>query len=279
MSYETVLYDESDHIATITLNRPGRLNAITRQLQEDLYNAMIRAEQSEDVRVIILTGAGRGFCAGADMNLLGDTSAKADTSKLTDEEWVQENCLPHDRDHVREDFRKTNSYFPGISKPIIGAINGPCVGLGFVISLYTDIRFASDKVKFGTAFAQRGLIAEHGVSWMLPRLVGLSNALDLLYSARLFGAEEALRMGLVSRVVPNDDLMDEVRQYATHLTTMISPRSLKEMKREVYNALFQTLSEATDAANLDMAASFRTDDFKEGVAHYLEKRAPNFTGK
>ncbi len=279
MHYETILYDERDHIATVTLNRPDRLNAITRQLQEDLFNAMRRAEDSDDVRVIILTGAGRGFCAGADMKLLDDTSAEAGTSELTDEEWVKANCLPHPRDDAREDFQKTNSYFPAITKPIIGAINGATVGLGFVLPLYCDIRIASDQARFGTAFAQRGLIAEHGVSWILPRLIGISNALDLLYSARLINADEALRMGIVSRVVPHDTLMDEVRQYAEHLATNVSPRSLREMKREVYNALFQTLAEATDAANLDMAASFKCDDFKEGVAHFIEKRSPNFTGK
>ena len=122
MTYETVLYDESDHIATITLNRPDRLNAITRQLQADLHAAMVRAEENEDVRVIILTGAGRGFCAGADMKLLGNTSANSDKSELTDEEWVKEHCARHPRDDAREDFQKTNSYFPAITKPIIGAL-------------------------------------------------------------------------------------------------------------------------------------------------------------
>ncbi|MDA0346797.1 MAG: enoyl-CoA hydratase [Verrucomicrobia bacterium] len=278
MEYETVLYEEKDKVAIVTLNRPDRMNAITRQLQADLFDALHRAEENEDVRVIILTGAGRGFCAGADMKLLGNTST-SDWSNVSNEEWVKENCKMHPRDDTREDFRKTNSYFPAISKPIIGALNGATVGLGFVLPLYCDIRFASDQARFGTAFAQRGLIAEHGVSWMLPRLIGISNAFDLLYSARLINADEALRMGLVSRVIPHDSLMDEVLKYANHLANNVSPRSLRLIKKEVYNALFQTLAEATDAANLDMADSFRCDDFKEGVAHFVEKRAPNFTGK
>jgi enoyl-CoA hydratase/carnithine racemase len=278
MEYETVLYEEKDHVAIVTLNRPDRLNAITRQLQTDLFDALHRAEENEDVRVIILTGAGRGFCAGADMKLLDNTS-NADWSDVTDEEWVKENCEMHPRDDAREDFQKTNNYFPAINKPIIGAINGFSVGLGFVLPLYCDIRFASDQAKFGTAFSQRGLIAEHGVSWMLPRLVGVSNALDLLYSARIIDAEEALRMGLVSRVIPHDSFMSEVMEYANHLANNVSPRSLRFMKKEVYNALFQTLAEATDAANLDMVGSFRCEDFKEGVAHFIEKRSPKFTGK
>jgi len=278
MTYETVLYDVSDHIATITLNRPDRLNAITSQLQKDLFDAMHRAEENEDVRVIILTGAGRGFCAGADMKGLDETSNK-DWSDVSDEEWVKGNCKEHPRDDARIDFQKTNSYFPAITKPILGAINGACVGLGFVLPLYCDIRFASDTARFGTAFAQRGLIAEHGISWMLPRLIGISNSFDLLYSARLINADEALRMGLVSRVIPQDTFIDEVREYATHLATKVSPRSLRLIKKEIYNALFQTLAEAIDAANLDMAGSFSCEDFKEGVAHFIEKREPHFTGK
>lgn len=278
MEYETVLYEASDYVATITLNRPDRLNAITRQLQEDLKNALHRAEESDDVRVIVLTGAGRGFCAGADMKLL-DSTSNSDWSEISNDDWVKENCPRHPRDNTREDFQKTNSYFPAINKPLIGAINGFSVGLGFILPLYCDIRFASDKAKFGTAFAQRGLIAEHGVSWMLPRLVGISNALDLLYSARIIEAEEAHRMGLVSRVIPHDLLMTETMEYAKHLANNVSPRSLRFMKKEVYNALFQTLAEATDAANLDMVDSFQCDDFKEGVAHFIEKRPPQFTGK
>ncbi len=279
MNYETVLYDESDQIATITLNRPDPLNAITHQLQEDLFNAMRRAEESDAVRVILLTGAGRGFCAGADMKLLDDTSSSVDSAELTDEEWVKTHCPPHPRDDTREDFQKTNTYFPAITKPVLAAINGACVGLGFVLPLFCDIRFASDQARFGTAFAQRGLIAEHGVSWILPRLVGISNAFDLLYSARLINADEAFQIGLVSRGGPHDSLLDEARQYAVHLATNVSPRSLKIMKREVYNGLFQTLAEATEDANHDMADSFKCDDFKEGVAHFLEKRPPVFTGK
>ncbi|MCZ6674385.1 MAG: enoyl-CoA hydratase-related protein, partial [Verrucomicrobia bacterium] len=183
------------------------------------------------------------------------------------------------REGVPEDFQKKYSYFPAVSKPIICAINGASVGVGFILPLYCDIRFASEEAKFGTAFSRRGLIAEHGVSWLLPRLVGISNALDLLYSARIFQAPEALKMGLVSRVLPADTLMEQARDYAGMLVNEVSPRSLREIKREVYNALFQTLGEAIDEANEDMVKSFACEDFKEGVAHFLEKRPPKFTGK
>ena len=278
MSESTVLYDVDEQIATITLNRPERLNAITRELEDELRAAMERAEEDEGVRVIILTGAGRGFCAGADMELLEEVG-QVDWSTV-DMQEAQEKIVPaKPRDGVAEGFQKTYSYFPAIPKPILGAINGAAVGLGFVLPLYCDIRFASDKARFGTAFAQRGLIAEHGVSWMLPRLIGISGAFDLLYSARLIDASEALSLGLVSRVIPHDQLLEEVTAYARQLATSVSPRSLRVMKRQVYEALFQSLGEATDVANDEMIESFQCQDFQEGVAHFLEKRPAAFTGR
>ena len=278
MTDATVLEDISNQVATITLNRPDRLNALTRQVEEELAAAMQRADESEDVRVIILTGAGRGFCAGADMESLGEIGS-VDWENVDLEELKQQIVPPVPRPDTAVDFQKKYSYFPAISKPVIGAINGAAVGLGFILPLYCDIRIASDKARFGTAFAQRGLIAEHGVSWILPRLVGISNALDLLYSARLIDAGEALQMGLVSRVVPHDELMSTAREYAQHLASGVSPRSLRVIKKQVYEALFQTLGDAIETANDEMMASFQCEDFQEGVAHFLEKRPPVFSGK
>jgi enoyl-CoA hydratase/carnithine racemase len=278
MSERTVLYEVENQVATITLNRPDRLNALTRQMEDELAEAMQRADEADDVRVIILTGAGRGFCAGADMESLGEIGS-VDWETVDIEELKGRIVPPMPRENTAIDFQKKYSYFPAISKPVIGAINGAAVGLGFILPLYCDIRIASDKARFGTAFAQRGLIAEHGVSWMLPRLVGISNALDLLYSARLIDAEEALRVGLVSRVVPHDDLMSTVREYAVQLATTVSPRSLTVIKKQVYEALFLTLGDAIEVANDEMMESFQCEDFLEGVAHFLEKRPPAFTGR
>ena len=164
-------------------------------------------------------------------------------------------------------------------KPIIAAVNGACAGLGLVIALYADMRFASDAAVFTTAFSRRGLIAEHGVSWLLPRLVGMANAADLLFSARrvLAPRSEGDRPG--QQGLPPCAFEDEVMAYARMLANEVSPRSLREMKREIWNAQFQALGEAIEAANRDMAGSFVSEDFKEGVAHYLEKRAPAFTGR
>ena len=273
MAYETVLYDITDRICTITLNRPEKLNAWTRQMHFDLKEVMQKAGSDPDVRAIILTGAGRGFCAGADMAGLQaiGAGASADRSTKTATNLPGASTLA--------EFRMAYSYFPAIPKFIIAAINGPAAGLGFVIPLYADLRFAAESAVFTTAFAQRGLIAEHGVSWLLPRLVGLPAAMDLLCSAGKFRAPEALALGLVSRVIPDDKLMAETRAYARLMADTVSPRSVAVMKRQIWEAEFQTLAEATVQANHEMELSFQTADFKEGVAHFLEKRAARFTGK
>ena len=161
-------------------------------------------------------------------------------------------------------------------KPVIGAINGAAAGLGLVLALYCDIRFAADTAKFTTAFSQRGLIAEYGLAWLLPRLVGMHNALDLLYSARVILGTEAYEMGLVNKVVPADQLMATARDYAMQLATMASPRSMGVIKRMVYTGQFQTLGEAYDLAVDEMVQSLDSDDFREGVASFVEKRKPNF---
>lgn len=275
MSYSEILFDVSDLIATITLNRPEKLNAWTMTMEAEYRLAMAEAEQRDDVRVIIVTGAGRGFCAGADMSLLsGLTSGSMDPSevKVTAAE-------PGQSPGMAQDFNKQYSFPAAVGKPVIAAINGHAMGIGMVHTLYCDIRFASEGAKFGTAFAQRGLIAEYGISWLLPRLVGLENALDLLYSARIIDAHEAQRLGLVSRVLPAEELLPRAREYASILATKSSPRSLRVMKRQVWNDLLRPLGPAVDTAVEEMLESFTAEDFNEGVLSFLEKRPPNFTGK
>src|SRR5579872_7437213 len=275
MAHQETLYQVADRVATITLNRPDKLNAWTGTMEQEVRASMHEAEQDPDVRVIILTGAGRGFCAGADMSLLGEIAQKG----LGERASALANTSNGQRAGVRPDFQKKYSYFPSIQKPVIAAINGPAVGLGFIMSLYCDVRFASDTAKFGTAFAKRGLIAEYGLAWLLPRLIGPANALDLLLSARIVDAAEGLRMGLVNQVFAADSFMDKVMAYAKDLATSVSPRSMRVIKQQVYNAMFQTLGEAFEAAEQEMALSLQCEDFKEGVAHFVEKRAAHFVGR
>jgi enoyl-CoA hydratase/carnithine racemase len=277
MPNQETLYNVTDRIATITLNRPDKLNAWTAIMEQEVRSAIEEAERDENVRVIILTGAGRGFCAGADMSLLSSVVASGVDERVRKQASSSSTSGPVGG--VRADFRKKYSYFPAVGKPVIAAINGPVVGLGLVIALYCDLRFASDAAKFSTAFARRGLIAEYGLAWILPRLVGHANALDLLFSARMVDSTEALRMGLVNQVFPQDVFLAKVNEYARDVAANSSPRSTRIMKRQVYDAMFQTLGEAFDVAEREMLASLQCEDFKEGVAHFLEKRAPAFTGR
>lgn len=277
MPNQEILYDVADRVATITLNRPDKLNAWTATMEQEVRSAMYQAEQDANVRVIVLTGAGRGFCAGADMSLL-NTIAQQGIGARNPEHFLR-NSENGRRENVRPDFQKKYSYFPSLEKPVIAAVNGPAVGLGFIISLYCDLRFASEAARFGTAFAKRGLIAEYGLAWLLPRLIGPANALDMLFSARLVDANEALRMGLVNQVFPQASFMEGVYAYAKELAYNVSPRSMRVIKEQVYNAMFQTLSDAFETAEKEMVQSLQCEDFKEGVAHFLEKRAAAFTGK
>jgi enoyl-CoA hydratase/carnithine racemase len=277
MPNQETLYNVADRIATITLNRPDKLNAWTAIMEQEVRSAIEEAERDENVRVIILTGAGRGFCAGADMSLLSSVVASGVDERVRKQASSSSTSGPVDG--VRTDFRKKYSYFPAVGKPVIAAINGPVVGLGLVIALYCDLRFASDAAKFSTAFARRGLIAEYGLAWILPRLVGHANALDLLFSARMVDSAEALRMGLVNQLFPQDVFLAKVNEYARDVAANSSPRSTRIMKRQVYDAMFQNLGEAFDVAECEMLASLQCEDFKEGVAHFLEKRAPAFTGR
>ena len=278
MAYEDILYRVDGGVAVITLNRPDKLNAWRAEMERELRSAMRDAGADPPVRVIVLTGAGRGFCAGADMNGLQSTVAAGQARAGSTPAPAAPGPAPFDASS-RGDYQRQYSYFPAVPKPIIAAINGACAGLGMVMALYADMRFASDAAVFTTAFSRRGLIAEHGISWLLPRLVGMAHAADLLFSARKIRAPEALAMGLVSRVIPLADFEAEVMVYARMLATEVSPRSLGEIKREIWDAQFQGLGEAIDAANADMAGSFVSEDFKEGVAHFVEKRAPAFTGR
>jgi enoyl-CoA hydratase/carnithine racemase len=278
MTYQEVLYDVSERIATITLNRPNKLNAWTRQMGTEVRSAMEAADGDGEVRVIVLTGAGKGFCVGADMSLLAGIIEAGGVVEGAPHALRHE-AAAYSSERVPPDFQGTYSYFPSLRKPVIAAINGHAVGLGMVLSLYCDLRFASTEAKFSTAFARRGLIAEFGTAWMLPRLIGLSNALDLLLSARTIGAEEALRLGVVNRVCSADSFLEQVRTYARELATEVSPRSMAAIKQQVYRAIFQTLQEATVSAEKAMLESLASEDFREGVAHFQEKRAPSFTGK
>jgi enoyl-CoA hydratase/carnithine racemase len=272
MPYEQILYDVADGIATITLNRPEKLNAWTMRMGAEVRHAFFRADRDDHVRVMVITGAGKGYCAGADMDMLQGLQKGAALTALDDLDVGLDSSAP-------AILRGEYSYPMGLSKPVIAAVNGVAAGLGVSYALYYDMRIASDRARFGLMFPRRGLIAEHGSAWILPRLIGMANAADLLYSGRLVAAEEALRMGLVNRVVPHESLLSQVRDYALELATQCSPRSLRIMKRQLLADQRTDLESAIRTADAEMVACFTTEDFREGVASFVQKRAPRFSGR
>jgi enoyl-CoA hydratase/carnithine racemase len=273
--YEDLIYESKDGVALITLNRPRALNAFTAAMGQSLEQAVAAAATDGEVRVIVLTGAGRGFCAGADIKLLQKIVPK---QRVTQAQNVKHDFRSGLGPDVGPHYGGRFGYLLQCHKPVIAAINGPAAGLGLVLALYADIRFIGSEAKVTTSFAQRGLIAEHGISWLLPRLVGPAHALDLLLSARKVRASQAERLGIVNKVFPQDIFLQEVMSYALELARTVSPRSMAVIKAQVWKAMHQNFSDALATADAEMQKSFGSADFKEGVAHFVEKRAPAFTG-
>lgn len=250
-----VLYEARDGVAVLTLNRPDRLNAWTNEMQERFHDLLEEAAADPEVRVIVATGAGRGFCAGFDMDGLKGIGEGGKLPSRTS---------------------RPATYPISIPKPVIAAINGACAGIGLSVALACDMRFAAAGAKITTAFSRRGLVAEHGMSWILPRLVGPGRAADLLFSGRVVLAEEAHEMGLVDRLYPPDALLAETLAYARDLAVNSSPTSMATMKWQIWRHLGLEFGPALDESNALMLASFGKPDLAEGVSSFLERRAPRF---
>lgn len=272
--YEEILYEVEGPVATIRFNRPDRLNALTRRMLAELKHALAAAEADEAVIGIILTGEGRGFCAGMDMQALSKLGAEGGTANRVDDDYGLD-ADPGDP-AMGEDFRITYAYLLSIRKPLIAAVNGPCAGLGFVLSILCDMRFVAEDAVMTASFSQRGLIAEHGISWILPRLVGPSRALDILWSSRKIKGVEAAEMGLANRVCSADSVVSEARAYLEDLAAKAAPVSLMIMKQQIYRHMNMPLGESMNETNRLIEESTARDDFKEGVAAFVEQRPPQF---
>jgi enoyl-CoA hydratase/carnithine racemase len=255
-------YELDDSIATIRLNRPEKLNAFTFRMIEQIRDAVERAAADEGVVAIIITGTGRAFSAGLDAG---------DLARST-EGGVPPSARATDPDELPALF----SYLLRVPKPVIAAVNGVTAGGGFVLAMMCDLRFAASDASFTTVFSKRGLIAEHGTAWLLPRIVGTSRALDLLWSSRRFDAAEGYRIGFVDRVMPPEKLIDETKAYLRDLATNVSPNSLAVIKSEVYRHWSLAMESAFRDADGLMQAALTHPDAAEGVKSFTERRAPRF---
>lgn len=265
MPYEHILCDVSDQIATITLNRPERLNAYTPVMAQELATAFQRYDDDDAVRAIIVTGAGRGFCAGADLSGGGD--AFADSGRAERQQQVRAE-------------RATTVRPWEMKKPIIAAINGAAVGVGITMTLQWDIRLAAESAKIAFAFVRRGVIPEASSTWILPRLIGVSRAAELLYSGRTISAREALEFGVVSRVVPDAELQPIARSLAEDIARNAAPVSVAITKRLIWHNLSETDMERAEAIEGRLFGwTGGQPDAREGVTAFLEKRAPRWKMK
>ena len=259
---DPVLYELLDSgVAVLTLNRPDRMNGWGGGLAARFYALLEAADADPNVRAIVVTGKGRAFCVGADMGDLSSIEGASNDGETDITKMVGERH-PH--------------FVATLRKPVVAAINGACAGIGLTQALMCDVRFAAAGAKFTTSFARRGLIAEYGISWILPKVVGWGVAMDLLLSGRVFLAEEAAALGLVNEVVAPEDLLSRAIGYAEDIAANCAPSSLAVIKQQVYADSMRDVFEASDHAEKLMHESMQRPDFIEGITAFFEKRIPNF---
>ena len=260
MQYEDLLLEKKGHIATITLNAPDKLNALTVKMRKSLLSATEEVAKDDDVRVVIVTGAGRGFCAGADLSGGKTERSRRELIEVLGPTWGAE-------------------AFHKLDKPVIAAINGPCVGAGFSLALSMDIRIASEAARFGAVFVLRGLTPDCGITYWLPRIVGTSKALELMFTGEIIGAAEAERIGIVSQVVPPDKLMEVAQELAAGIAQQ-APLSVELTKKMVYRGMLDDIARQIELETYANRVCVQSEDSQEAIRAFLEKRPqPQFKGR
>ena len=272
MELKTVKYEVDDEIATISLNRPHRMNAWTGRMHTEYRWVLAGADKDPEVRVIVVTGEGRGFCVGADSQALEGHIEKGGYDPGTPDPLAEPGFGTSD------EFDASFAYHFGLRKPVIAAINGPAAGVGLVLACFADIRFSVPSVKFTTAHGKLNFPAEYGLSWLLPRLIGLPAANDLLLTSRVFTSDEAFELGLVNRLVAPEKLLEETYAYARMMKNTVSPASLRETKWQIYRDQHRGVASAVADSEKLLNEMSKQKDYKEGVKAFLEKRKPNWTG-
>lgn len=273
MELKVTRYEVEDRVATLTLDRPDRLNAWTGRMHTEYRWILDQADRDPTVRVIVVTGAGRGFCAGADTAALAGHVERGGYDPGTPDDLVQPG------QGVRPEFDANFAFQFGLSKPVIAAINGPAAGVGLVMACYADLRFAAKGQKLTTAHGKLNLPAEFGLSWLLPRMIGLVRANELLLSSRVFLTDEAHELGLLNGLYEPDELLPRTYEYARRLADSVSPGSLRETRRQIYTDLHRDVGSAVRHSDELLDQMMKQADYREGVAAFAEKRAPKWSGK
>jgi enoyl-CoA hydratase/carnithine racemase len=278
MSYETIKYEVAEQILTITLNRPDKLNAFNGVMLQEMIEALDAADADDGIRAIIVTGAGRGFCAGADLSSGADTFDR--DVRRGPVKRLANGKVDYSDAAVRDGGGQLTLRIFKCLKPVIAAVNGPAVGIGVTMQLAMDIRIASENARFGFVFSQRGIVPEAASSWFLPRIVGISQALEWCYTGRVFPAQEALSGRLVSKVVPADELLPTARALAREIAAKTAPVSIALIRQMMWRMLgADDPMEAHKVDSRGIYARGRSDDVKEGVVSFLEKRPAEFRNK
>jgi enoyl-CoA hydratase/carnithine racemase len=272
MDLKVTRYDKQEGIATLTLHRPDRLNSWTGRMHTEYRWVLDQAEKDDEVRAIVITGAGRGFCAGADTAALETHVERGGYDPGTPDDLAMPGY------GVRDEFDANFAYQFGMTKPIVAAVNGAAAGVGLVIACYADIRFAARGAKLTSAHGKLTLPAEYGLSWLLPRLIGVTRANDILLSSRTFLSDEAYELGLFNALLDPEELLPHTYDYVRRMIQSVSPGSLRETKRQIYSDLHGDVGAAVRHADDMLDRMMREPDYKEAVAAYTEKRPPRWTG-
>lgn len=273
MELKNTEYTVDEGVATVWLNRPHRMNAWTGRLHTEYRYLLDRANRDPDVGVIVVSGRGRGFCVGGDAQALAGHSERGSYDAGTDADIAKPGY------GVQAEFDAAFAYHFGLSKPCIAAINGPAAGVGLALACFADIRFAVPGVKFTTAHGKLNLPAEYGLSWMLPRLIGLGRANDLLLTSRVFYSDEALDLGFVNALFSPDDLIAETHDYARRLIATVSPNSLRQTRWQIYKDLHRDIARSVIESERLLNEMMGEADYKEGVKALLEKRPPDWPSR
>jgi len=276
VDFESIIYQIDNRVATITLNRPDKMNAIGGSLQMDLVHAIEEANNDDAVGTLVITGAGKGFCSGADVSALAGTAQGGGSGQA--DSAGQGDSRPSGKSPSGRSINLIAQTMDAFEKPSIAAINGVAAGAGLSLALSCDIRIASDRARFSQIFIRRGLVPDSGSGYFLPRAIGMSRACEMVFTGDILDAAQALEFGLVSRVVPHDDLLREVHDLAARIA--LGPTgALKMAKRIMYTGIDGTLDETLELESYYQGICFNTDEFREGVAAFLEKRQPDFHKK